>query len=275
MPYYQTSMGKVAYETQGEGPPLLLLHATLHDRHDFDAIVPALARNHRVTALDWPAHGQSEVPVAPVTAVGLADVLEEIVVARDSHDLRLIGNSVGGFAAARLAIRHPERVARLVLVNSGGFQSANPFSRVYCRRVMGAPVLTRRIMPAFVRAYMRPQSALDEVITRCVSGRARTADGVALASSMWRSFADDGHDLRAHASELTSHTLLAWGRKDRAVPLNVGRATHQAICGSQLELFDTGHVPFSSQPEAFLRVVEPFLLQPVADSSPVTAAESA
>ena len=56
----QTRAGRVAYRESGSGPTVLLLHATLHDRHDFDPIVETLARRYRTIAVDWPGHGDSD-----------------------------------------------------------------------------------------------------------------------------------------------------------------------------------------------------------------------
>ena len=177
MPHLQTSAGRVAYSDTGSGPILVLLHATLHDRHDYDSVLPALAASHRVIAVDWPGHGESDAAAGgrQVTAPLLADVLEEVVLERDLRDLRLIGNSVGGFAAARLAIRHPGRVGGLVLVDNGGFVS-NPITRTFCR-VMGTPAITKRIMPRFVKSYMQPKTPSDHAIVERTVARARTPEG--------------------------------------------------------------------------------------------------
>ncbi|MDT5306714.1 MAG: hypothetical protein QOE48_2389 [Mycobacterium sp.] len=61
------------------------------------------------------------------------------------------------------------------------------------------------------------------------------------------------------ADKLTAPTQILWGKKDKAAPLIGGRATLKLLPHSELEIIDTGHVVFSSAPEAFLRVVEPFL----------------
>jgi pimeloyl-ACP methyl ester carboxylesterase len=267
MPHLQTSAGRVAYSDTGNGPMLMLLHATLHDRHDYDPILTALATSHRVMAVDWPGHGESDAAAGgqPVTAPLLADVLEEVVLEKDLHDLRLIGNSVGGFAAARLAIRHPGRVAGLVLVDNGGFVS-NPIARTFMR-VLGTPPITKRIMPRFVKSYMQPKTPSDHAIVERTVARARTPEGAALAASMWRSFATPEHDLREQAGSLSAPTQIVWGKKDKAAPLRAGRATHQLLPHSELEILDTGHVVFSSEPEAFLRVVEPFLASLPVDPS--------
>ena len=267
MPHLQTSAGRVAYSDTGSGPMLVLLHATLHDRHDYDPILTALAASHRVIAVDWPGHGESDAAGGgqQVTAPLLADVLEEVVLERDLRDLRLIGNSVGGFAAARLAIRHPGRVAGLVLVDNGGFVN-NPITRTFCR-VLGTPAITKRIMPRFVKSYMQPKTPSDHAIIERTVARARTSEGTALAASMWRSFATPEHDLHEQADKLTAPTQILWGKKDKAAPLRVGRATHKLLPHSELEILDTGHAVFSSDPEAFLRVVEPFLASLPTDPS--------
>ena len=109
----QTRAGRVAYHESGSGPTVLLLHASLHDRRDFDPIVDTLARNYRTIAVDWPGHGESDPLDFPMEASSplFADVLEDVVEGLGLSGAVLIGNSVGGFAAARLAINRPECVA--------------------------------------------------------------------------------------------------------------------------------------------------------------------
>src|ERR1700761_560221 len=158
----ETRVGKVAYSDVGEGPAVVLLHATLHDRHDFDPIVERLQRDYRVIALDWPGHGDSPAPNQPPTAALFADVLADVVAALDLPPAAIVGNSVGGFAAARLAITEPQRVSRLVLVNSGGFVT-NPAVRLYCR-TLGTPAVMKRVLPRFVRSYMKATSDNDHAV---------------------------------------------------------------------------------------------------------------
>jgi pimeloyl-ACP methyl ester carboxylesterase len=250
-------VGDVAYTDAGAGRPILLLHATLHDRHDFDAIVEPLARQHRVIALDWPSHGESQ-PAQDITGPVLADVLDDVVDALRVKDVVLIGNSVGGSAAARLAITRPELVAGLVLVNTGGFVPNTLLSKVFCR-LMGTPAVTRRVMPRFIRAYMKPQSAGDDRIVQRALTRARTDDGIRTAASLWRSFGTPEYDLRGRADRIVAPTLIVWGDRDPTLSVRIGRATHDVIPGSELHVLHTGHVVFSSDPDGFLRAVEPFL----------------
>lgn len=63
MAFVQSTAGRVSYQERGSGPPVVLLHATLHDLTDFDAITgPLAARGYRTVAVDWPGHGQSAIP---------------------------------------------------------------------------------------------------------------------------------------------------------------------------------------------------------------------
>ena len=256
----QTRAGRVAYRESGSGPTVLLLHATLHDRRDFDPIVDALARRYRTIAVDWPGHGDSDPvdaamePSAPL----FADVLEDVIDGLGLSRAVLIGNSVGGFAAARLAINRPDCVAGLILVNTGGFVPLNPLSRTFCR-VMGTPKVFRRTAPLFVRGYMKARTDSDREIVERAIARARTDDGVRTAAALWRSFATPEHDLRSRADGLAAPTLIVWGKRDIAIPLSAGRIAHDVIPDSRLETLDTGHVVFSSDPQGFLAVAQPFL----------------
>ncbi|WP_205873080.1 alpha/beta fold hydrolase [Mycobacterium camsae] len=255
-----TRAGRVACRELGSGPAILLLHATLHDRHDFDPIVDRLARHYRTIAVDWPGHGESDSVAAGAapTAPLFADVLEDVVDGLALSRVLVVGNSVGGFAAARLAINRPDCVAGLVLVNSGGFVPWDPLSRSFCR-LMGTPAIFRRAAPLFVRSYMKVRTDSDRRIAERAIARAESVDGARAAASLWRSFATPEHDLRSRAAELTAPTLIVWGGSDIAIPLRAGRATQESISGSRFEVLDTGHVVFSSDPDGFLAVAEPFL----------------
>src|SRR5882724_2332530 len=146
----QTSFGTVSYTDEGSGPPVVLLHAALHDRTDFAPVIGALATGRRVLALDWPGHGESPLPATPLRAVEFGDLLVEFADRLDLSSAVIVGNSVGGYAACRLALERPDRVAGVVLVNNGGFTPHSVFTRVGCA-VMGRPAVVKALFPVFVR----------------------------------------------------------------------------------------------------------------------------
>jgi pimeloyl-ACP methyl ester carboxylesterase len=81
--------------------------------------------------------------------------------------------------------------------------------------------------------------------------------GARVAATLWRSFAEPSYYLPG--GEIQAPTLVVWGTGDPILPPSVARATQAAIPGSRLELLDTGHVVFASDPAAFLAVAMPFL----------------
>ncbi|PXX11184.1 alpha/beta fold hydrolase [Mycolicibacterium moriokaense] len=254
----QTSLGTVSYSDKGSGPPVVLLHAALHDRTDFAPVTEALGNGRRVLALDWPGHGESPLPATPLGAVEFGDVLVEFADQLDLSNAVIVGNSVGGYAACRLALERPDRVAGVVLVNNGGFTPHTVFTRLFCA-VMGKPAVVKAVFPLSVRAYMRGKSTTDDAVIARVTARAKTADGARTAAALWKSFTEPGHDLRARAAQIGAPVLITWGSKDLTAPLRWGEAVHAAIPGSSFEALPTGHVVFSSEPEAWLAKVLPFV----------------
>lgn len=260
MPVVETRVGTLYYHDRGSGPVLVLLHAALHDHHDFDAIAPALQEQYRVIALDWPGCGLSPEPPDPaaLSAPRLADALEDLHDHLGAPPVLLVGNSVGGFAAARLALTRPDHVTGLVLVGTGGFVPTTAMMRMMCT-LMGMPAMLRLIAPALVRLDLAPRTALEHRIRNGALMRLRTTGGLAQGAALWRSFATTEHDLRSRASELTVPTLIVWGRHDGAIPLSAGRATSAALPHADFVVLEAGHVAFASAPERFLAVAHPFL----------------
>ena len=108
--------GSVYYETLGSGPPVVLIHGGFGDRRMWDGQFRALASNHRVVRYDHRGFGRSAAPQAPYSPAGDLIRLLDTLNIRRAH---LVGNSLGGTLAIDFALKHPERVASLVVVASG------------------------------------------------------------------------------------------------------------------------------------------------------------
>jgi pimeloyl-ACP methyl ester carboxylesterase len=261
MQFVNTRAGKVAYESQGVGPPLVLLHSAGHDHHDFDAVIPALSQRFRTIAIDWPGCGQSESPNPPSSASAelMCDTLEDIVEGLKLEPAIFVGNSIGGTAAIRLAGRRAERVRGLVPVNSGGFTRKSATARVFCW-VQGREWVRRTTGLRFARAYMTRRSPhVDEVLARVQASLSNPA-GIAVHAALWRSFSGRGNDVTLEASKVRCPTLVVWGREDPVVPSGKdGKRAREMLPGARYVELDTGHVPFAEDPKAFLEAVLPFL----------------
>ncbi|MFI0357965.1 alpha/beta fold hydrolase [Actinomadura sp. 9N407] len=261
-----TSLGRIAVAVEGEGPPVLLLHANPGCHRDYDAVIPALAQRYATYAVDWPGYGGSARPGESLSAMAYARVLPEIVTGLGLDRAAVIGNSVGGYAAARLAIEHPDRVTALVLVNSGGFSALNPASRGFIR-VMGTDTAMRLLAGRLPRFYLRRRTpAVREIIARDTARR-RDPAANAVAAALWRSFAAPEHDLRSRAAAIIAPTLLVWGSRDPMVGMDAS-GVRRAMPKATWRALPTGHAPFAEAPERFLGAVLPFLdaaTVPIAD----------
>lgn len=257
MTVLDTRWGSVAYDERGAGQPIVMLSSGSHDRHDFDRVRGRLPARFRTIAADWPGHGESPPLDEPASAMRFADLAEELVAHLTPGGALVVGNSVGGFAAARLAIRRPELVRGLVLVDSGGFLGRPLQVRAFCA-LMARPGFLRAIYPWFANRYMRPRGDEDRRVRDLGIATTREDPGLRTVSELWRSFSSPEHDLRSAAPSISAPTLVVWGRRDPVIPLKVGRSIAAMIPGAELAIFDTGHAPQVSNPEGFTDRLVPF-----------------
>ncbi len=259
MPFVSLPTGDVHYTEHGHGPALILLHANPGDSRDFDAVVPVLAQHARVIALDWPGYGQSSMPEHPEArdAHFFDDVLREFLAALALPQVMLIGNSLGGHAAARLALRAPEQVRALVLVSPGGFTAHNPITRAFCRLQGSRLALSPRL---WARLYLRRRTAITTEMLRRAATSQATRPRLTLNRAVWRSFAGPAHDLRFQAASIQAPTLLMFGQNDPAIPASKdGVQAARSMPRANLVTMPCGHAPFAEMPEQFLAHVVPFL----------------
>ena len=114
------------YEVSGKGDPLVILHGAYMSIPAMGAIIPALAKTHRVYALELQGHGRTTDIERPITYENLADDVAAFMDAVGLKKADVFGYSMGGGAGLQLAIRHPDKVSRLVVASAGydarGFQ---------------------------------------------------------------------------------------------------------------------------------------------------------
>lgn len=260
MPKVTLSTGPVFFESRGEGPPLVLLHANPGDHRDYAAVIPALAERFRVIALDWPGYGASAPPadVDAVSIPSLVGVLREFLDALALASAILIGNSVGGTVAARFAIESPERVRALVLVAPGGFTPHSWLTRRFCEWQGSRWALSPAL---FARLYLRHRPpAVQAMLARAATQHATPACR-ALNRALWRRFALPESDLRETARALSVPTLLLFGTHDPAIPAaRDGAVAARTVPGAGFVALPCGHAPFAEVPERFLAEVDAFLL---------------
>ncbi len=266
---------RVGYRIGGtpDGPVIVLIHGMAGSSSTWRRVMPALAEHFTVIAPDLVGHGESEKPRGDYSLGAFASGVRDLLLALGHDRATLVGQSLGGGVAMQFAYQFPERCERLVLVSSGGLGDDVNFLLRWLALPGAEFVLplacTNWIHAAGVnlagwlsRIGLHTGPHLAEVwdsYGSLADPETRTAFVHTLRSvvdvSGQRVSAADRLYL---ASEVP--TLIIWGDNDSIIPVEQGRATHAAIPGSRLEIFEgTGHFPHCEHPGRFARVVIDFM----------------
>lgn len=263
MPLISTTAGVVWIDECGSGEPLLLLHGHPGDSGDFDAVLPALSERYRVIRVSWPGFGQGPAPLPPESASAMqyAELLVHLVATLDLAGVRVVGHSVGGYAAAWLALCQPDRIKAVVLVAPGGFASPGYWSRLFLR-LLGKDAAVRVLVRWLVWASLRIRTPVVLDMLRRAATVFREPVSVAVSAAVWRSCSDTAYDLRTMAVHIEAPTLVVSGRQDVLGFVDDGAGAAASIPGAYHLVLPCGHAAFAEVPELFLSVVLPFLQSP-------------
>jgi pimeloyl-ACP methyl ester carboxylesterase len=249
----------------GDGPPLVLLHSSAEFAALWMRVIPGLVERHRVIAPDLPGHGASRAGEGPLEAERMLAWLGELIARTCSAPPALVGRGLGGAVAARFAIAHGDRLARLVLVESFGlapFEPAPSFGLALNRFIEQPDERTRDGLfeQCFVdllglRGQLRDRW---EPLASYALDQARDPAARAARGSLMPELALPAIPA-AELARIAVPTTLIWGRRDLQVLLRVGEAA-SARHGWPLHVIDgAGDDPPMEQPEAFLNVLRPVL----------------
>jgi pimeloyl-ACP methyl ester carboxylesterase len=258
---------------EGDGPPVVMLHGMVSTGDCWTYTCEALKSRHQVIAPDMPGHGRSGGGASPYSLAFYADWLSDFLDALGLSSATLIGQSMGGAICLAFALRHPERVSRLVLVDALGLSSKLAW-RALRNMAAGIPDylragLTHRSDPYLLRffqpwAFLDPWGSPREIIERmAIINQPREAavmwSGVRLLLvDFWSS--RKRADFVAGLDRLRVPTLVVWGQQDGLLALDDAREGISRIPNASLEVIeDCAHEPMLERPEKFNRLVQAFL----------------
>jgi pimeloyl-ACP methyl ester carboxylesterase len=259
----------------GEGPPLLFIHGLSGSWPNWLEQLPSFAADHRVLAIDLPGFGSSPLPEdRDITISGYARLLDRLLGELGIDAAAVVGNSMGGFIAAELAIAYPQRVERLVLVSAAGLST---YAEPRVARAIPSIRRTERILAA-TGAWVASKS--DAVASRPrlreaalnVVMRHPSRIPAALAAEQIRGAGKPGflpalqaileYDFRDRLPEIACPTLIVWGDSDRLVNVRDADTFAELIPNSRKVIFeDTGHVAMLERPAAFNDLLRDFLTE--------------
>ena len=261
---------RVRYRIEGVGPPVVLLHGIGRTLDDFVEQRDLLARDHRVISVDLPGHGGSAPLDGPHTLPAFASAVAEFLDAAGvDGPAHLVGNSLGGAVAMRLAVDDPSRVASLVLVNSAGFgREVTVALRLLALRPLGRLLLrpSRAVARRTEETIFHDRSFVtDERVAHALAVArqphaapvmlelVRSLGTVRGVRPQWR------EELLGAVSALDIPTLIVWGDRDLILPATHLETARARLPKARTHLFtDTGHMPQIERAEEFHRLVTEF-----------------
>jgi len=234
--------------------------------------LPFFARTHRCVAMDLPGFGASEMPAEKITIGGYAEAVDELLKVLGVSRAVVVGNSMGGFVGAEMAIRYGGTwVDRLVLVSAAGLSiehQRNERLLGVLRRGSGLLALSAGWLASKSdELARRPRSrrALFSIVAAHPEKLAAPLVAEQLRGSGKPGFVDaldalTDYPIRDRLPEITAPTLVVWGTDDALVPVRDAWEFGSLIEGSRVVVYeDTGHVAMLERPVAFNALVEEFL----------------
>ena len=261
--FAEAAGARIAYQVEGEGPPLICCHAMGWDHTLWDPHRATLAKTHRLITFDHRGCGDSDHPTAPdlYSAEGFAEDLEAVLDALGIERARVMGYSMGAVAAMRFAIDQPERVERLVLVSA--MASRLPEAVIERARVVADMVHSAGLAETY-RFYFdgplfdgAPKGAeFDRDVAACLAKA--TPHGFLGCFSV----AIDRPSLLEELHRITAPTLIIAGQKDVHYVADADRMAAR-ISEAKVEIVkNAGHALTAEQPAAFEEAVMSFLDAP-------------
>jgi pimeloyl-ACP methyl ester carboxylesterase len=220
---------RIYYRTAGSGAPIVLIHGLGSSSLDWGAILPDLAKTHRVYALDLLGFGHSDRPEqADYSIAAQSALVRQFADAMHIQRADVIGVSMGGWIAMHYAAAQPQRVRRLVLFDSAGFRFETAMAETTF-----TPATLAELKP-FLALQTDRARYLPDFVGRDFLRHIRRHAPI-LRASMRAMLT--GRDLMdGHTSALTMPALLVWGTADRITPLAVGQRMQRELPNARLVL---------------------------------------
>lgn len=253
---------------RGEATPVVFVHGLSGCWQNFLENIPAVAQTRRVVSVDLPGFGESAMPREHIKISNYARTVQEVCQLLELERVSVVGNSMGGFIAAEIAIQQSVRVERLVLISAAGISSAN---------VHRVPVLTAGRIGAAMMAnqavdhkYIAMRPRARQLALGLVARHPRLLAPDLAYEGLLRGANKPGfypalracieYDYRERLPEIEAPTLIIWGENDTILSVRDADEYERLIPKTKkLVMRDTGHVPQVERPEALNHELIEFL----------------
>ena len=249
--------------------PLVLIHGTGASLHTWLPWVKGLS-NKRVITLDLPAYGLTGPNASSdYSTKKYVETVDSLLIKLNVKRCILGGNSLGGNVSWNFAVAHPEKVAKLILVDAAGYKLKST-SVPIAFRLARIPVLNnmlKYITPRFIieksvkNVYADESKVSEALITRYFDLTLREGNRQAFVERMYNpKNTIENLSASEQIKTIKVPTLVLWGDQDRLIPLQNAEKFHDDLPNDTLVVLkNLGHVPMEEDPAATLAVVKKFI----------------
>lgn len=262
----------ISVEENPNAPVLFLLHGIMASLHTWDGWVESLQDDFRIIRVDIPGFGLTGPYADGIYNIDRAvDMVDQLTDALEIDSFFLAGNSMGGYISWNVALQHPDKVKRLILIDAAGY----PFEKPMLLGLLSTPVLKESmafITPKFIveqtlnEVYGDASKVSSEAIERYHQLMLREGNRTAVVSVL----ASLGHMNNEGIKQLNIPTLIQWGEKDAWIPLENAQKFADDIAGSKVITYPgVGHIPMEEIPLQTAQDAKDFLFYIIEESQEV------
>lgn len=267
--YATINAGRIAYTEAGRGRPhVVLVHGIPTSSYLWREVVPRLADAFHVVALDMLGYGDSDKPTGiDLSVAAQSGYLRELLDGLGIHRAALVGHDIGGGVVQIFAAENPDRVERLVLIDSIAYDSWPEPGIARLKdpawdQIMETLDLAKGFRKALGRGIVDQAKVTDELAAQFV----RPWEGIEGRRAYLRAArALDNRDTLTRIDQIertAAPTLILWGEQDVFQNIEFGRRLAGALPDARLEIIpNAGHWPMEDKPEEVARLIREFLKQ--------------
>lgn len=241
---------KIYYEVEGEGKPLILLHGWLASSETMKPLQQHLSRNFKVYNVDIIGFGKSELPDKPMNTNDFGDFLAKFIEQLNIENPILIGHSHGGRTVINYAGRKLGKINKIVLIDSAGIKpkrSINYYIKIYTYKIV------KKILKLFPKNLERIR---EKVLNKFGSADYKASPEI-LRKTMNIIINENQKEIMKN---INVPTLMIWGDKDTATPLNDAKQMEKLIPNSGIAVLEgTGHFSYLEKLPQCCIILDEFL----------------
>ena len=257
------------YTDQGRGTPVLMVHGYGGSYRNWQKLNDSLKDQYRVIRVDLPGFGLSDLPGAKEEKIDFlklySDYFTFILDTLHVDSIYMIGNSMGGMMAWNAALQHPDKVKKLVLIGSAGYELEKVAQGVSkLMNVPGMGLVYSKGMPLSMSegGARRVYADTSKINHTEVANNNKLWNREGNLEAAYRLMQSHQFPDSSRIKDITIPTLILWGKNDRIVPVEHAYKFQRDIRGSQLVIIDTcGHVPMIERPAETASEIRKFLAE--------------